>query len=104
MLTMRPVAEIVAPPASSRIARARFANPAETLVRRNKTDSSFRCFSVTLIARSLLMGTSLFQILYHYVAEFSLFPYLGEGVLRTRPDTFLQSYLRQRYPEFKIAG
>ena len=60
----------------------RFANPAETLVRRNKTDSSFRCFSVTLIARSLLMGTSLFQILYHYVAEFSLFPYLGEGVLR----------------------
>ena len=58
---MRPVEETFTPSANSKIARALFANPAETLVRRNKADSSFRCFIVTVTARCLLMGTSLFQ-------------------------------------------
>ena len=81
---MRAVDDTLTPSASSNIARALFANPAATLGRRNKASRSFRCCILTLTARCLLMGTSLFQKTCSPLSgltKCNMFPYLGGGVL-----------------------
>ena len=85
MMISRAVDDTLTPSANSNIARARLANPAATLGRRNMASNSFRCRTLTVTVRCLLMGTSLFQKnLVRALSELiqgNLFPYLGGGVL-----------------------
>ena len=88
MMISRAVDDTLTPSANSNIARARLANPAATLGRRNMASNSFRCRTLTVTVRCLLMGTSLFQKnLVRALSELiqgNLFPYLGGGVLRNQ--------------------
>src|SRR5437870_12499138 len=87
---MRPVAETDVPSARSRMARARLANPAATLGRRNRASSSSRCLAVTQTIRCrgfFAIGTSLFTrtlISPPWFRDHKLFPFLRGDVLRTR--------------------
>src|SRR5437870_12428852 len=89
---MRPVAETDVPSARSRMARARLANPAATLGRRNRASSSSRCLAVTQTIRCrgcFAIGTSLFTrtlISPPWFRDHKLFPFLRGDVLSgTRP-------------------
>src|SRR5438128_72029 len=85
---MRPVAETDVPSARSRMARARLANPAATLGRRNRASSSSRCLAVTQTIRCrgcFAIGTSLFTrtlISPPWFRDHKLFPFLRGDVLR----------------------